>query len=67
MTGTKCEECDATVPGQGKWANIRAHNAGWYFRKDRRVFCPDHRPDYAPPAPIERDRDPRANLPGGGY
>lgn len=44
-----CENpgCDASVRGH-RWAQVRAHAAGWYFQKDGRAFCPDHRPFYAP-------------------
>lgn len=48
-----CERCVATIAPSSdgrysRWIKQRAHNAGWYFQRDGRVFCPAHRPQYAP-------------------
>lgn len=45
------EECGLPVKDD-RWSRIRAHAAGWYFQKDGRVFCPSHRPHYAPTRPV---------------
>lgn len=48
-----CEGCAAVIAPSGngrysRWAKTRAAEDGWYFRRDGRVFCPQHRPSYAP-------------------
>jgi len=34
-----------------RWTLIKAHDQGWYQKKDGSLFCPEHRPHYAPPWP----------------
>lgn len=31
-----------------RWSHIRAAEQGWYFQRDGCVWCPEHRPPYAP-------------------
>jgi len=31
-----------------KHTNIRAHNRGWYLQKNGKIWCPEHRPHFAP-------------------
>lgn len=45
----QCQECDASVKADSRWAKTRAHSDGWYFMRDGRVFCPAHRPPWAKP------------------
>lgn len=48
-----CQDCVATIAPNSngrwdRWMLTRAAQAGWYFRKDGRSYCPAHRPHYAP-------------------
>ncbi len=48
----KCEQCDLSIKDH-KWAKIQAHAEGWYEMKDGRIFCPNHRPEWAPKLEVE--------------
>jgi hypothetical protein len=41
----KCQQCEATAGGS-KWANVRAHDAGWFEMRDGRAWCPRHVPEW---------------------
>jgi hypothetical protein len=42
-----CQSCHESIRAH-RWGKIRAHSQGWYFSKDGRVYCPRHRPKWAP-------------------
>jgi hypothetical protein len=34
-----------------RWAKIRAQDEGWYFQRNGSLWCPEHRPSFAPAWP----------------
>lgn len=46
----ECHEptCSETVP-DSRFDKIRAHEAGWFFQKERVAWCPAHVPDWVGP------------------
>ena len=40
--------CGRFIKNPSKWVMIKAHSEGWYEQKDGTVWCPDHRPEWAP-------------------
>lgn len=41
----KCEGCDLTTETD-HWTAVKRQAEGWFFRKDGRIYCPNHVPEW---------------------
>lgn len=41
----RCVDCEAEAADH-KWGRIKAGEAGWFFTRDGKAYCPSHIPEW---------------------